>query len=269
MVDRGCEDLQQLSTQKFGGIRFRNIDSTSILKNIIYENRQIKITPTYPLGQCVKYVSTTQPKFERRWTSCSYHTYNIWVLHKIWSERQYEICLTRTVIATHRSHKFHNSPLPYPMILHVHTSVKIWCIVEYRIGALWDVRYRYRPTICWRHSCHIVEQIIAYVRRIVQIMIQTTDLAQILYKGHPSRKKRGPRKISIWPPFSNMAATGYPEILFFCLKRTTDGWQRLWWWWILCFNHSKCSNNVINTVQMFRSFQCGCQYPRWPPSPIM
>ena len=65
----------------------------------------------------------------------------------------------------------------------------------------------------------IVEQIIAYVRRIVQFMIQATDLVQILYRGHSSRKKRGPRKILIWPPFSNMAALGYHEILFFALKR--------------------------------------------------
>ena len=57
-----------------------------------------------------------------------------------------------------------------------------------------------------------------YVKRIVQIMIQATDLAQILYGGHPLRKKRGPRKTSISPPFSNMAAMGYPEILFFALK---------------------------------------------------
>ena len=64
----------------------------------------------------------------------------------------------------------------------------------------------------------VVQQIIAYGRRIVQIMIQATDLAQILYRGHPSRKKRGPRKISIWPPFSKMAAMGYPEILFFALN---------------------------------------------------
>ena len=34
-----------------------------------------------------------------------------------------------------------------------------------------------------------MEQIIAYVRRIVQIMIQATDLAHLLYRGHPSRKK--------------------------------------------------------------------------------
>ena len=64
----------------------------------------------------------------------------------------------------------------------------------------------------------LVEQIIAYVRRIVQIMIQATDLVQILYRGHSSRKKRGPCKIPIWPPFSKMAAMGYHEILFFALK---------------------------------------------------
>ena len=63
-----------------------------------------------------------------------------------------------------------------------------------------------------------MEQIIAYVRRIVQIIIQATDLVQILYRGRASRKKRGPRKISIWPPFSNMTAMGYHEILFFALK---------------------------------------------------
>ena len=34
----------------------------------------------------------------------------------------------------------------------------------------------------------IVEQIIAYVRRIVQIMIEATDMVQMLYRGHPSRK---------------------------------------------------------------------------------
>ena len=71
---------------------------------------------------------------------------------------------------------------------------------------------------CMTHLDTVVEQIIAYVRRIVQIMIPATDLAQILYRGHPLRKKRGPRKISIWPPFSNMAAMGYPEIIFFALK---------------------------------------------------
>ena len=63
-----------------------------------------------------------------------------------------------------------------------------------------------------------MEQIIAFIRRIVQILIQATNLTQILYGGQPSRQKRGPRKISIWPPFSKMATKGYPEILFIVLK---------------------------------------------------
>ena len=61
----------------------------------------------------------------------------------------------------------------------------------------------------------IAEQITV---RIVQIMMQATDLAQILYGGHFSRKESGPRKISIWPPFSKMAAMGFPEMLFFALN---------------------------------------------------
>ena len=73
-------------------------------------------------------------------------------------------------------------------------------------------------TVLYQDTYKIVEQINAYVRRIAQIMIQATDLAQILNRGHPSRKNRGPRKISIWPPFSNMATMGYPEILSFALK---------------------------------------------------
>ena len=52
----------------------------------------------------------------------------------------------------------------------------------------------------------LVEQITV---RIVQIMIQATDLAQILFGGNNTRKKRGPRKILIWPPFFKMAAMGY------------------------------------------------------------
>ena len=71
---------------------------------------------------------------------------------------------------------------------------------------------------------HIAEQITV---RIVQIMIQATDLAQILYGGHNSRKKRGPRKISIWPPFSKMAAIGYLEMLFFALQMSVNGQKRL------------------------------------------
>ena len=48
-----------------------------------------------------------------------------------------------------------------------------------------------------RASITLVEQIIAYVRRIVQIMLQATDLAKILYMGHPSRKQIW-QKYSIW-----------------------------------------------------------------------
>ena len=77
--------------------------------------------------------------------------------------------------------------------------------------------------MCNEAAC-IAEQIIV---RIVQIMIQATDLAQILYGGHYLRKKRGPRKISIWPPFSKMAAMGYPQMSFFALKMAINGQERL------------------------------------------
>ena len=53
-------------------------------------------------------------------------------------------------------------------------------------------------------------------------MIQATDLAQILNGGHYSRKKRGPRKILIWPPFFKMAAMGILKC-YFCLKMAVDG----------------------------------------------
>ena len=69
-----------------------------------------------------------------------------------------------------------------------------------------SIRCPRMPTRCPRMPSHLEGQIIAY------------DLAQILYRGHSSRKKRGPGKISIWLPFSNMAAIGYPEILFFAIK---------------------------------------------------
>ena len=48
--------------------------------------------------------------------------------------------------------------------------------------------------------------------KIVQIMIQAKDLAQILYRGHSSRTR-------VTQPFSKMAAMGYPEIIFFALNR--------------------------------------------------
>ena len=75
-----------------------------------------------------------------------------------------------------------------------------------------------------RCPLYVVEQITV---RIVQIMIQATDLAQILYGGHSSRKKRGPRKISIWPPFCKMAAMGYHQMLFFAFKMAVYGQKRL------------------------------------------
>ena len=73
-----------------------------------------------------------------------------------------------------------------------------------------------------RNGGGLVEQITAYLRTIVQIMIQASDLAQILYRGHLSGKKRGPRKISIWRPFSKMAAMVYGEILLLAFKMTED-----------------------------------------------
>ena len=69
----------------------------------------------------------------------------------------------------------------------------------------------------------------------LQIMIQATHLAQILYGGHYSRKKRGPRKISIWPPFSKMAAMGYPEMGFFVLEMAVNGQRRLLWQHSVCY----------------------------------
>ena len=66
----------------------------------------------------------------------------------------------------------------------------------------------------WNLACALAGVAEQITVRIVQIMIQATDLAQILYGGHYSRKKRGPRKISIWPPFSKMAAMEYPELGF-------------------------------------------------------
>ena len=37
---------------------------------------------------------------------------------------------------------------------------------------------------------------------------------------------------------------------------------------IVCFEHAKCTVKVINTIQMFKLFQYGRQFPRWPPSAI-
>ena len=84
--------------------------------------------------------------------------------------------------------------------------------------------------ILWQGQ--LVEQITAYLRTIVQIMIQASDLAQILYRGHLAGNKRGPRKISIWRPFSKMAAMVYREILLFALKMAADSWNRIIWSWM-------------------------------------
>ena len=43
----------------------------------------------------------------------------------------------------------------------------------------------------------LVEQIIAYVRKIVQIMMQATDLAQIVYRDHSSRKTRATQNFNM------------------------------------------------------------------------
>ena len=75
--------------------------------------------------------------------------------------------------------------------------------------------------------------------RIVQIMIQATDLAQILYGGHYSRKKRGPRKNF------NMAA------IF------QDGRHRVSWNVIFCLtNGGKWSKKIILTTEcMFWAYK--------------
>ena len=55
----------------------------------------------------------------------------------------------------------------------------------------------------------------------------------------------------------------------FCLKRAANGRKRLFWLHILYSKHSECSTDVINTMQMFRFFQYGRQFPSWPPSPVI
>ena len=97
-------------------------------------------------------------------------------------------------------------------------ELRIWFKINKQSMDRLPYTYIHIVLCTYEHLGILVEQIIAYGRRIVQIMIQATDLAHILYKDQPSRKKRGPRKISIWPPFSKMAAMGYPEILFFYLN---------------------------------------------------
>ena len=53
--------------------------------------------------------------------------------------------------------------------------------------------------------------------------------------------------------------------VIFALKMAVNGQKRLLWQHSVCFDHVKCTINVINTIQMFRLFQYGRQFPRWPP----
>ena len=53
--------------------------------------------------------------------------------------------------------------------------------------------------------------------------------------------------------------------VIFCLKNGSKWSKRLLWQHSVCFDHAKCTINVINTIQMFRLFQNGHQFPRWPP----
>ena len=53
--------------------------------------------------------------------------------------------------------------------------------------------------------------------------------------------------------------------VIFALKMAVNGQKRLLWQHSVCFDHAKCTINVINTIQMFRLFQYGRQFPRWPP----
>ena len=61
--------------------------------------------------------------------------------------------LTSVTLRVHPSHKSHNALGKYPTIYHfvtemcMHISVTKWCIVGYRIGALWDLCSRSH----WRH----------------------------------------------------------------------------------------------------------------------
>ena len=65
---------------------------------------------------------------------------------------------------------------------------------------------------------YIVEQITAYVRRIVQIMIQATYLAQILYRGLSSRKNAGHAKFQYGRHFPRWPPRAIPKPIFFGLK---------------------------------------------------
>ena len=68
----------------------------------------------------------------------------------------------------------------------------------------------------------LVVQIIAYVRRIVQIMIQATDLAQVLYRGLSSRKNAGHAKFQYGHHFPRWPPRAIPNSILFVLK-----WQQM------------------------------------------
>ena len=73
----------------------------------------------------------------------------------------------------------------------------------------------------------------------------------------------------------NMAAIfqdgrhGVSWIRIFVLEMAVNGQRKLLWQQSVCFWHAKCTVNVMNTIQMFRVFQYGRQFPRWPPSAIV
>ena len=105
--------------------------------------------------------------------------------------------------------------------------------------------------------------------RIVQTMIQATDLAHILYGGHYSRKKTRVTQNFNMAPIFHDGHHGISWIGIFVLEMAVNGQKRLLWQQSVCFWHAKCTVNVINTIQMFRLFQYGRQFPRWPPSGIV
>ena len=79
-------------------------------------------------------------------------------------------------------------------------------------------------TVLYQDTYKIVEQINAYVRRISQIMIQATDLAQILNRGHPSRKKSRAAQNFNMAAIFQYGRHGLSWYSIFCLKRAANGW---------------------------------------------
>ena len=54
--------------------------------------------------------------------------------------------------------------------------------------------------------------------------------------------------------------------VIFCLEMAVNGQERLLWQQSVWFEHAKCTVDFVNTIKMFRLFQYGRQFPRWPPS---